>query len=74
MTMPEHNIFAMTFAKVYPLYVQKAVGKNRTKKEVDQIICWLTRLLLSPLTRRTNVALEPPHRGFLGSRSQTAAR
>jgi hypothetical protein len=30
------------FAKVYPLYVQKAERKNRTKEEVDQIICWLT--------------------------------
>jgi hypothetical protein len=27
---------------VYPLYVQKAERKNRTKEEVDQIICWLT--------------------------------
>jgi hypothetical protein len=40
--VPKHYIFAMTFAKVYPLYVQKAERKNRTKKEVDQIICWLT--------------------------------
>ena len=32
----------MPFAKVYPLYVQKAERKNRTKKEVDRIICWLT--------------------------------
>ncbi len=40
--MPKHHIFAMTFAKVYPLYVQKAERKNRTKEELDQIICWLT--------------------------------
>ena len=43
--MPEasrHRIFSTPFAKVYPLYVQKAERKNRTKKEVDQIICWLT--------------------------------
>ena len=40
--MPKHYVFAMKFAKVYPLYVQKAERKNRTKKEVDQIICWLT--------------------------------
>jgi hypothetical protein len=40
--MPEHDIFAMTFARVYPLYVNKAERKNRTKEEVDQIICWLT--------------------------------
>jgi hypothetical protein len=40
--MPEHRIFSTAFAKVYPLYVQKAKRKNRTKEEVDQIICWLT--------------------------------
>lgn len=40
--MPTHRIFATAFAKVYPLYVQKAERKNRKKKEVDQIICWLT--------------------------------
>ncbi|MGH7805038.1 MAG: DUF2200 domain-containing protein [Candidatus Binatia bacterium] len=40
--MPKHKIFTTTFAKVYPLYVQKAERKNRTKQEVDQIICWLT--------------------------------
>jgi hypothetical protein len=42
MTMPRHRVFAMAFSKVYPLYVQKAERKNRTKEEVDQIICWLT--------------------------------
>jgi hypothetical protein len=42
MTMPKHQIFATTFARIYPLYVQKAERKNRTKEEVDQIICWLT--------------------------------
>ncbi len=40
--MPKHRIFATRFAGVYPLYVQKAERKNRTKEEVDQIICWLT--------------------------------
>src|SRR5262245_26610728 len=40
--MPKHQMFAIAFARVYPLYVQKAERKNRTKKEVDQIICWLT--------------------------------
>ncbi len=40
--MPQNRVFAMKFAKVYPLYVQKAERKGRTKKEVDQIICWLT--------------------------------
>ncbi|MFZ1400363.1 MAG: DUF2200 domain-containing protein [Candidatus Promineifilaceae bacterium] len=40
--MPKHRIFTMPFAGVYPLYVQKAERKNRTKEEVDQIIYWLT--------------------------------
>jgi len=40
--MPKHRIFATEFAKVYPLYVQKAERKDRTKEEVDQVICWLT--------------------------------
>ena len=37
-----HRVFAMKFSKVYPMYVLKAESKNRTKAEVDQIICWLT--------------------------------
>jgi len=40
--MEKSRVFAMKFSKVYPLYVQKAERKNRTKEEVDQIICWLT--------------------------------
>jgi hypothetical protein len=42
LAMPRHNIFTTAFAKVYPLYIQKAERKSRTKEEVDQIICWLT--------------------------------
>ena len=40
--MTQHRIFTTPFAKVYPLYVQKAERKQRTKDEVDQVICWLT--------------------------------
>lgn len=36
------RVFAMSFGSVYPLYVQKAVRKGRTKNEVDEIITWLT--------------------------------
>jgi hypothetical protein len=42
MTMLPHRVFAIKFASLYPLYVKKAESKKRTKKEVDQIICWLT--------------------------------
>jgi hypothetical protein len=40
--MEKHKIFTMSFASVYPLYIQKAEKKGRTKAEVDTIICWLT--------------------------------
>jgi hypothetical protein len=36
------RIFAMSFASVYPLYVQKAEKKGQTQKDVDEIISWLT--------------------------------
>lgn len=36
------RIYAMSFASVYKLYIQKAEKKGRTKKEVDEIILWLT--------------------------------
>ena len=32
----------MSFASVYPLYIEKAEKKGRTKEEVDAIIFWLT--------------------------------
>ena len=40
--MEKQKIFNMKFSRVYPLYIQKAERKNRTKEEVDQIIRWLT--------------------------------
>ena len=38
----KNRVFAINFAKVYPLYVAKAEKKGRKKSEVDAIICWLT--------------------------------
>lgn len=38
----DYRIPAMKFSQVYPLYVAKAERKNRTKAEVDRVICWLT--------------------------------
>ena len=35
-------MYKMSFASVYPLYIQKAEKKGRTKEEVDTIIFWLT--------------------------------
>ncbi|WP_337085221.1 DUF2200 domain-containing protein [Elizabethkingia anophelis] len=42
--MNSHNerVYKMSFASVYPHYIQKAEKKGRTKAEVDEIIFWLT--------------------------------
>ena len=40
--MNNTRIFTIPFASIYPLYVQKAEKKGRTKDEVDTVICWLT--------------------------------
>ena len=40
--MSNTKIFRMSFSSVYPLYIQKAEKKGRTKAEVDEIIYWLT--------------------------------
>jgi hypothetical protein len=46
----------MKFASVYPLYIQKAERKNRSKEEVDQIIYWLTGY--SPAQMQRQIQLE----------------
>ena len=40
--MSSERVFRMAFSKVYPLLVQKAERKGRTKEEVDEVIYWLT--------------------------------
>ncbi|MGE5654557.1 MAG: DUF2200 domain-containing protein [Bacillota bacterium] len=40
--MGNERVYKMAFSKVYPLLVQKAERKGRTKSEVDTAICWLT--------------------------------
>ncbi|MGN0433536.1 MAG: DUF2200 domain-containing protein [Bilifractor sp.] len=47
--MDNEKVFAMKFSKVYPLLVAKAERKGRSKKEVDEIICWLTGYSLGEL-------------------------
>lgn len=36
------RVYKMSFAGVYPLYVQKVEKKGRTKEELDTVLCWLT--------------------------------
>jgi len=40
--MNNTRVYKMSFASVYPHYIQKAEKKARTKQEVDEIIFWLT--------------------------------
>ena len=40
--MSGHPVFSMSFAKIYPLLVQKAERKGRTQSEVDEVVFWLT--------------------------------
>jgi hypothetical protein len=40
--MPRKAIGTISFAKVYPMYVQKVERKGRTKAELDDVIHWLT--------------------------------
>lgn len=61
------RVFGMSFASVYPLYVQKAEKKGRTQAEVDEIILWLTgygaeqlqRVIASKLDFETFLAEAP---------------
>lgn len=36
------NVYEMSFGKIYPLLVKKAVRKGRTVAEVNQVIIWMT--------------------------------
>jgi hypothetical protein len=44
----------MSFASVYPHYIQKAEKKGRTKTEVDTIIFWLTGYTKQTLQKHIN--------------------
>jgi hypothetical protein len=59
MNNTNHRIYKMSFARVYPEYINKAERKGRTKAEVDQIICWLTGYsqaeLEALLEKQTNI-------------------
>lgn len=57
--MEKPRIFSMTFSSVYPLLVNKAERKGRSKIEVDEIIYWLTgydeQSLQDQLTKQVDV-------------------
>ena len=57
--MNNTRVFKMAFARVYPLYIQKAEKKGRTKAEVDEILSWLTgydkKSLKDQIDRKTDL-------------------
>lgn len=66
--MEKPRIFSIPFAKVYPLYIEKAEKKGHTKAEADEIICWLTghdeKSLAAELEKQTDLEtfyLEAPN-------------
>lgn len=40
--MPRIDVMQMSFTKLYPLLVDKAEKKGRTREEVEQVTAWLT--------------------------------
>lgn len=56
--MKEHKVYKMSFAKVYPLYLQKAQRKDRTQDEVDKIITWLTGYTQAGLKKQIDLEVD----------------
>ena len=52
--MDNERVYKIIFASVYPLYIQKAEKKGRTKAEVDEIIFWLTGYNKQTLQQQIN--------------------
>ena len=40
--MKPNNVYKISFASIYPLYLQKVEKKGRTRDELDSVIFWLT--------------------------------
>lgn len=53
------RVFKMSFASVYPLYIQKVEKKGRTKAELHEVLHWLTgyneKTLQKHIDNKTNL-------------------
>jgi hypothetical protein len=60
MSTQDQRIAQMTFASIYPMYLTKVERNGRTKKELHQVIEWLTGFDYKTLQAliRANVTLE----------------
>ncbi|PKO02448.1 MAG: DUF2200 domain-containing protein [Chloroflexi bacterium HGW-Chloroflexi-5] len=56
--MAKFQLTLMKFTNLYPMYVQKAERKGRTKAEVDQIICWLTGYDQADLVQQIDLGID----------------
>lgn len=77
--MTNEKVFAMSFAKVYPMLIAKAERKGRTRDEVQKVTAWLTgysreqleELMVSDITYgdffRNAPALNPARKQIKGS-------
>ncbi len=54
----KERVYRLLFSSVYPLYIQKAEKKGRSREEVDEIIFWLTgynaKTLQDQIDRKTD--------------------
>jgi hypothetical protein len=56
--MNNERVFKMSVASVYPHYINKVEKKGRTKKELEDVVCWLTgytpKQLAAQIKKRTD--------------------
>lgn len=56
--MGNEKIYNMSFGKIYPLLINKAVRKGRTQEEVNEIICWLTGYSTEEIERLADIEMK----------------
>ncbi len=55
--MSNDKVFQMDFGKIYDLLLNKDGKKDRTKAEVDKVICWLTGYSMAELEKSRSNAV-----------------
>ena len=55
--MENEKVFAMSFAKVYPMLIAKAERKGRTREEVLKVTAWLTGYTPAEILERMDTGL-----------------
>lgn len=54
MNKNNERLYQMSWSKIYDLYLMKVTKKDRTKAELDQVICWLTNYDQNTLEKQVN--------------------